>query len=130
MSEINITGNIQKAAMTQLRSKEVVQIILASVYTGPTREDATAAATDFVNHLTLHNEASVRTACGDNFDRIQSAFAEQANSIAEKLADAVIDADKSGVESQIQTYVDNLQYKHSIDNGQDAANAKQPAEAV
>lgn len=130
MSTVNITGNIQKAAITQLRSKAIVDNILAAIYTGPTRDDATAAATDFVNHLTLHNEASVRTACGDNFDKIQSAFAEQAQGIAEKLADAVIDADKAEVEGQVQTYVDNLQYKHSIDNGQDAISAEQPAEAV
>lgn len=130
MSTINITGNIQKAAITQLRSKVVVDGILAAIYTGPTKDDATAAATDFVNHLTLHNEASVRTACGENFDKIQSAFADQAQGIAEKLADAVIDADKAEVEQQVQTYVDNLQYKHSIDDGQDAVNAGQPAEAV
>lgn len=130
MSTINITGNIQKAAITQLRSKVVVDGILAAIYNGPTRDDATAAATDFVNHLTLHNEDSVRTACGDNFDKIQSAFADQAQGIAEKLADAVIDADKAEVEQQVQTYIDNLQYKHSIDNGQDAVTAEQPAEAV
>lgn len=119
MSTINITGNIQKAAISQLRSKGVVDGILAAIYTGPTRDDATAAATDFVNHLTLHNEDSVRTACGDNFDKIQSAFADQAQGIAEKLADAVIDADKAEVEGQVQNYVDHLQYKHNIDNGQD-----------
>lgn len=119
MSTVNITGNIQKAAITQLRSKVIVDGILAAIYIGPTKDDATAAATDFVNHLTLHNEAAVRTACGENFDKIQSAFAEQAQGIAEKLADAVIDADKAEVEGQVQTYVDNLQYKHSIDNGQD-----------
>jgi len=129
MSTVNITGNIQKAAITQLRSKAIVDGILAAIYTGPTKDDATAAATDFVNHLTLHNEASVRTACGDNFDKIQSAFAEQAQGIAEKLADAVIDADKAEVERQVQTYVDNLQYKHSIDNGQDVPEAE-PAQAV
>lgn len=130
MSTINITGNIQKAAITQLRSKVVVDGILAAIYTGPTKDDATAAATDFVNHLTLHNEASVRTACGENFDKIQSAFADQAQGIAEKLADAVIDADKAEVEQQVQTYVDNLQYKHSIDNDQDAVTTEQPAEVV
>ncbi|KGT95290.1 hypothetical protein NG99_04530 [Erwinia typographi] len=119
MSTINITGNIQKAAITQLRSKEVVAGILAAIYSGPTKEDATEAATDFVNHLSLHNEASVRTACGENFDKIQAAFTDQAQGIAEKLADAVIDADKAEAEGQVQTYVNNLQYKHSIDNGQD-----------
>lgn len=121
MSTINITGNIQKAAITQLRGKEIVQGILAAIYTGPTKEDATTAAADFVNHLTLHNEDKVKAACGDNFDKIQQAFADQAQSIAEKLADAVIDADKAEVEGQVQTYVNSLQYKHSIDNGQDVA---------
>lgn len=67
----------------------------------------------------LH-EDKVKAACGDNFDKIQAAFADQAQGIAEKLADAVIDADKAEVEAQVQTYVDQLQYKHSIDNGQDA----------
>ncbi len=52
MSTINITGNIEKAVITQLRSKAIVDGILAAIYTGPTKEDATAAATDFVNHLT------------------------------------------------------------------------------
>lgn len=120
MSTINITGNIQKAALVQLRSKEIVSGILAAIYTGPTKEDATAAAVDFVGHLTLHNDDAVKTACGDNFDAIAAAFSDQAQTIAEKLADAVIDADKAETESQVQTYVDNLQYKHSIDNGQDA----------
>lgn len=120
MSNITITANIEKATIAQLRSKVIVDGILAVIYTGPTKEDATTAATDFINHLTLHNEGSVRTACGDNFDKIQSAFADQAQGIAEKLADAVIDADKAEVEGQVQTYVDNLQYKHGIDNGQDA----------
>lgn len=120
MSIININGNIQKAAITQLRSKAIVEGILAAIYTGPTKEDATAAATDFVNHLSLHDEDKVKTACGDNFDKIQAAFADQAQGIAEKLSDAVIDADKAEVEAQVQTYVDHLQYKHSIDNGQDA----------
>ena len=119
-SAINITGNIQKAAINQLRSKANVEGILAAIYTGQIREDATAAATDFVNHLSLHDEDKVKTACGDNFDKIQAAFADQAQGIAEKLADAVIDADKAEVEAQVQTYVDHLQYKHSIDNGQDA----------
>lgn len=64
MSTIKIAGNIQKAAITQLRSQEI------AIYTGPTKEDATAAATDFVNHLPLHNEDLVKTACGDNFDKI------------------------------------------------------------
>lgn len=86
MSTINITGNIQKAVIIQLRSKEIVQGILAAIYIGPAKEDATAAATDFVNHLTLHNEGKVKTACGDNFEKIQLAFADQAQSIAVKLA--------------------------------------------
>ncbi|GAA3911824.1 hypothetical protein GCM10022405_41280 [Gibbsiella dentisursi] len=128
MTQINITGNIQKAAITQLRSKEIVNSILAAIYTGPTQEDATTAATDFVNHLTLHDEDTVKAACGDNFDKIQAAFADQAQSIAAKLADAVIDADKAEVETQVQTYVNNLQYKHSIDNGQDTA--AEPTEEV
>lgn len=126
MSTISMTGNIQKAAITQLRSNTIVEGILAAIYTGPAREDATAAATDFVNHLTLHNERQVKTACGDNFDKIQAAFADQAHSIAEKLADAVTDADKVEVEGQVQTYVNNLQYKHSIDNGQDTVQATEP----
>lgn len=120
MSTISITGNIQKAAITQLRSKSIVEGILAAIYTGPTKEEATVAATDFVNHLSLHDEDKVKTACGVNFDKIQAAFADQAQVIAEKLADAVIDADKAEVEGQVQTYVEHLQYKHSIDNGQDA----------
>ncbi|THD43921.1 hypothetical protein ERD95_19645 [Enterobacteriaceae bacterium ML5] len=117
MSTINITGNIQKAALAQLRSKEIVTGILAAIYTGSTKENATAAATDFVSHLTRHNEDAVKTACGDNFDAIAAAFSDQAQTIAEKLADAVIDADRAETESQVQTYVDNLQYKHSIDDG-------------
>ncbi|EPY7113989.1 hypothetical protein ACXEHT_004870 [Klebsiella variicola] len=40
MSTIKIAGNIQKAAITQLRSQEI------AIYTGPTKEDVTAAATD------------------------------------------------------------------------------------
>lgn len=120
MSMINITGNIQKTAITQLRSKAIMEDILAAIYNGPTRDDATAAATDFVNHLSLHDANKVKTACGDNFDKIQAAFADQAQGIADKLADAVIDADKAEVEAQVQTYVDHLQYKRSIDNGQDA----------
>jgi hypothetical protein len=119
MSTINITGNIQKAAITQLRSKVITDGILAAIYTGPTTEDATTAATSFVAHLTLHNADTVKTACGDNFDKIQTAFDSQAQTIAEKLAEALIVADKAEVETQVQTYVNNLQYKHSIDNGQD-----------
>lgn len=105
MAIINITGNIQKAAITQLRSKTIVEGILAVIYTGPTREDATVAATDFINHLSLHDADKVKTVCGDNFDKIQAAFADQTQGIAGKLADAVVDACKAEVEAQVQTYV-------------------------
>lgn len=53
MSTISITSNIQKATLTQLLSKTIVEDILAAIYTGLTKKDATAAATDFFNHLTL-----------------------------------------------------------------------------
>ncbi|OAD97982.1 hypothetical protein [Pantoea sp. OXWO6B1] len=94
-STIIITGNIKKATITQLRSKAIVNGILAAIYTGPTKDDSTTAAADFVNHPTLYNEGSVRTACGNNFNKIQSAFVGQALGIAEMLADAAIDADKT-----------------------------------
>ncbi len=92
----------QKATITQLRSKAIVNGILAAIYTGPTKDDSTTAAADFVNHPPLYNDGSVRTACGNNFNKIQSAFVGQARGIVEILADAVIDADKTGVEALVE----------------------------
>lgn len=122
---INITGNIHNAAIIQLRSKAIVKGMLATIYTGPTKEDATAVATVFVNHLSLHDEEKVKTACGDNFDKIQAAFAEQAQDIAEKLAGAVIDADKAEVDAQVQTYVDYLQCRLQTPNRLSNTNMRQ-----
>ncbi|GAA3916332.1 hypothetical protein GCM10022405_46740 [Gibbsiella dentisursi] len=44
MTQINITGNIQKAAIAQLRSKEVVDGILAAIYTSQDAAQPTEAA--------------------------------------------------------------------------------------
>lgn len=65
----------------------------------------------------------MKLAYGDNFDKIHAVFAEQAQGIAEELADATIDADKPQAETQVQTYVNNLEYKYSEDNGQNATQA-------
>lgn len=54
MGAIKSKGNIQKTAITQLCRSEIVQVIFAVIDTGPTKEDAIAATTDFVNHMTLH----------------------------------------------------------------------------
>ncbi|WP_158781021.1 hypothetical protein [Pantoea sp. BAV 3049] len=124
-----LVGNIEKSAISALRSSALVTTITDAVYDGYTQEDAQAAVTEFLGHLTLSNEDAVKTACGDYFDKIQSALSEQEQTIATQLADKVIEDDKASVKSLVQKYVNSLQYKHSIDNGQDVPEAES-AEAV
>jgi len=114
-----LTGSIEKSAITQLRSNAIVSLITDAVYSGYTAEDAQAAVTGFMGHLTLSDEDSVKAACGDYFDKIQTALTEQEQTIVTQLADKVIEDDKAGVKGMVQKYVNSLQYKHSIDNGQD-----------
>jgi hypothetical protein len=117
MSEL--TANMQKSAISALRSDAVVIAVLNSVYAGYSEEDARSAVKEFMTHLTLHDEENVKATLGDYFDPIQAAFATQEAEIAAQVTDQVIADDKAAVKGLVETYVRNLQYKHSIDNGQD-----------
>lgn len=119
-----LTGSIEKSAITQLRSNAIISLITDSVYSGYSAEDAQAAVTAFMGHLTLSDEDGVKAACGDYFDKIQAALTEQEQTIIIQLADKVIEDDKAAVKGLVQKYVNSLQYKHSIDNGQDIPEAE------
>ncbi|MGX5054341.1 hypothetical protein ACWKX9_11955 [Enterobacter asburiae] len=112
-------GSIQKKSIATLRSAAVVDAIVSKTYTAPSAEDISAAVTEFVDHLTLSDEATVRQSLGENFDAVAAAFADKSGVVAEALAQQVATDDKEAYRASVQTYADRLQYKHSEDNGQD-----------
>ncbi|WP_244319991.1 hypothetical protein [Enterobacter cancerogenus] len=119
MPAIN-AGSIQKKSIATLRSAAVVDAIVSKTYVAPSADDISAAVTEFVDHLTLSDEATVRQSLGENFDAVAAAFADKSGVVAEALAQQVANDDKETYRANVQAYADRLQYKHSEDNGQDA----------
>lgn len=117
-------SSIQKKAIVTLRSTALIGAIVEKLYTPPAAEEISTAVTEFVSHLTLSDEDSVRQTCGDNFDAIAAAFADQSGVVANALAEQVAADAKGDFTAEVQAYADHLQYKHSLDNGTDAGAVK------
>lgn len=117
-------STIQRAALDTLRSDTIVNSIAEQAYVAPSSDEVSNAVTEFVDHLTLSDEASVRRTCGSNFDVIAAAFTDKSGVVAKALTDKVIADDKEAFRADVQTYADHLQYKHGIDDGQAVAESQ------
>ncbi len=117
-------STIQRAALDTLRSDTIVNSIAEQAYVAPSSDEVSNAVTEFVDHLTLSDEVSVRQTCGSNFDVIAAAFTDKSGVVAKALSDKVIADDKEAFRADVQTYADHLQYKHGIDDGQAAAESQ------
>lgn len=106
------SASIQKKAISTLRSAAVISAIVEQTYVAPADDEITGAVTEFVSHLTLTDEDTVKTALGDNFDKVAAAFADESGVVAKALADQVAADAKADFTAEVQTYADNLQYKH------------------
>ncbi|KAA5938650.1 hypothetical protein F3I27_21395 [Pantoea sp. Bo_2] len=117
-------STIQRTALDTLRSDTIISSIAEQAYVAPSAEEVSTAVTEFVDHLTLSDEASVRQTCGSNFDVIAAAFTDKSGVVAKALTDKVISDDKEAFRADVQTYADHLQYKHGIDDGQTSADSQ------
>ncbi|WP_208952186.1 hypothetical protein [Rahnella sp. ChDrAdgB13] len=117
-------SSIQKKAVALLVGSPVIAAIVEQIYTAPAEDEINSAVTEFVGHLTLSDEDTVRQTCGDNFDVIAAAFAEQSGVVAKALAEQVAADAKADFTAEVQAYADHLQYKHSEDNGQNVTAGK------
>jgi len=82
-------SNIQKKALVTLRSAAVISAIVEQTYTAPSDDEITGAVTEFVSHLTLVDEDSVKASLGDNFDKVAAAFSDESGVVAKALAEQV-----------------------------------------
>lgn len=119
------SASIQKKAISTLRSAAIISAVVEQTWTAPSADEITGAVTEFVSHLTLTDEDTVKTALGDNFDKVAAAFADESGVVAKALADQVAADAKADFAAEVQAYADHLQYKHSQDDGQDAATSAQ-----
>lgn len=117
-------SSFQKKAISTLRSAAIISAVVEQTYTAPSADEITGAVTEFVSHLTLTDEDTVKTALGDNFDKVAAAFADESGVVAKALADQVAADAKADFTAEVQAYADHLQYKHSQDNGTDAGTVK------
>lgn len=127
---MSLTSTLQKSALKALRSDAVVSLLVSKVYTGVTPDDAATAANEVLTHITLHNADAVQAACGDYFAPLQAAATAEETDLVQTLAAQIVEEDQKAAKVIVQKYVDNLQYKHSEDNGQDQAAAADVNEPV
>lgn len=105
-------SSIQKKALVTLRSAAVISAIVEQTYVAPSDDEITGAVTEFVSHLTLIDEDSVKTSLGDNFDKVAAAFSDESGVVAKALAEQVAADAKADFTAEVQAYADSLQYKH------------------
>lgn len=105
-------SSIQKKALITLRSAAVISAIVEQTYVAPSDDEITGAVTEFVSHLTLTDEDSVKTSLGDNFDKVAAAFSDESGVVAKALAEQVAADAKADFTAEVQAYADGLQYKH------------------
>lgn len=74
---------IQRKTVITLRSSTIIDALIAQLYAAQLADDINAAVTEFVGHPTLSDEDT----CGDNFDSIAAAFADQSGVVAKALAE-------------------------------------------
>lgn len=114
-------SSIQKKALETLRGTAIINAIVEQTYVAPSDEEITGAVTEFVSHLTLTDEDTVKTVLGDNFDKVAAAFADESGVVAKALAEQVAADAKADFTAEVQAYADNLQYKHGGSEAEPAA---------
>ncbi|EPY7114012.1 hypothetical protein ACXEHT_004906 [Klebsiella variicola] len=82
MPQISVSS-IQRKAVITMRSSTVIDVLIAQLYAAQLADDINAAVTEFAGHPTLSDE----DICGDNFNAIAAAFADQSGEVAKALAE-------------------------------------------